>query len=73
VLAAFQMAADIGGVLGPILAGLMADYLSYGTAFAVTGALCLIAGLTWFAAPETLPRKQDEPHLTADEVSTELR
>jgi len=73
VLAAFQMAADIGGVLGPILAGLMADYLSYGTAFAVTGALCLIAGLTWFAAPETLPRKQDEPHPTADEVSTELR
>jgi MFS family permease len=73
VLAAFQMAADIGGVLGPIIAGLLADYLSYGTAFAVTGALCLLAAVTWFAAPETLPSKQPAPHPSADDVRTELR
>jgi MFS family permease len=73
VLATFQMAADIGAVLGPIMAGLMADHLSYGSAFALTGVLCLIAGFSWFAAPETLPRKQPTPHPTADEVGTELR
>jgi MFS family permease len=57
VLATFQMTADIGAVLGPIVAGLLADGLSYGAAFAVTGALCAVAAFAWFPAPETLPRK----------------
>ena len=57
VLATFQMTADIGAVLGPIVAGLLADGLSYGAAFAVTGALCAVAAFGWFPAPETLPRK----------------
>lgn len=73
VLATFQMAADIGTVLGPIVAGLLADNLTYGMAFAVTGTLCLISAVTWFAAPETLPRKQSTQHPTPDEaVATEL-
>ena len=57
VLATFQMTADIGAVLGPIVAGLLADGLSYGAAFAVTGALCAVAAFGWLPAPETLPRK----------------
>jgi MFS family permease len=57
VLATFQMTADIGAVLGPIVAGLLADGLSYGAAFAVTGSLCAVAAFAWLPAPETLPAK----------------
>jgi MFS family permease len=76
VLATFQMAADIGGVLGPIVAGLLADHVSFAAAFAVTGALCLVAALVWLPARETLPRSTDtetRQHPTpAEAVATEL-
>ncbi|GAB3460241.1 MFS transporter [Actinophytocola sediminis] len=65
VLATFQMSADIGAVLGPIVAGMLADQLSYATAFTVTGALCLVAALVWLPAPETLPRAAPVPAPTA--------
>lgn len=55
VLAGFQMAADLGAIVGPLLAGLLAEGLGYGPAFAVTGALVLVAMLVWLRAPETLP------------------
>jgi MFS family permease len=57
VLATFQMTADIGAVLGPIVAGLLADGLSYTAAFAVTGSLAALAAFAWIPAPETLPKK----------------
>ena len=74
VLATFQMAADIGAVLGPIAAGLMADHLSYTTAFALTGILCAVATLPWIPAPETLPHPTEpQHHPTPNEaVGTEL-
>lgn len=55
VLAVFQMASDTGAILGPLLAGLLVDTLSYGWAFAVTGAVCLAAMVPWLVARETLP------------------
>lgn len=57
VLATFQMTADIGAVLGPVVAGLLADGLSYTAAFAVTGSLAALAAFGWIPAPETLPKK----------------
>ncbi len=74
VLATFQMAADIGAVLGPIVAGMLADGLSYTAAFVVTGALAGAAALAWLPAPETLPGKVAPPeHPTpAEAVATEL-
>lgn len=57
VLAGFQMAADIGAITGPILAGLLADQVSYSAAFALTGALSLAAALVWLRAPETSPTR----------------
>lgn len=76
VLAGFQMSADIGAVLGPIVAGVLADQLSYSSAFLVTGAFFLVAVLVWLPAPETLPRGDEEDtrqHPTPGEaVSTEL-
>ncbi|HEY0638185.1 MAG TPA: MFS transporter [Pseudonocardiaceae bacterium] len=55
VLAAFQMAADVGAILGPILTGLLAESLSYSSAFALTGAMLLLSVPFWLWAPETLP------------------
>ena len=74
VLATFQMAADIGAVIGPIVAGLLADHLSYATAFAVTGILAALAALVWLPAPETLPgRATQVPHPTPEEaLATEV-
>jgi MFS family permease len=57
VLAGFQMAADFGAILGPLVAGLLADTLGYGPAFALTGGLMLVALVIWARAPETLPSR----------------
>jgi MFS family permease len=56
VLAVFQMAADIGAIVGPLATGLIADTSSYQVAFAATGLVALLAALAWLPAPETLPR-----------------
>lgn len=54
VLAGFQMAQDAGAILGPVLAGAIADKFGYGLAFAVSGAITLLACGGWFFARETL-------------------
>ena len=58
VLAVFQMVADVGSVVGPLVAGLLVQHFSYATAFTVTGALLLVAALCWVAVPETLVRAE---------------
>lgn len=55
VLAGFQMAQDGGAILGPVLAGRIADAAGFGWAFAVTGVLTCAALLAWLPARETLP------------------
>jgi MFS transporter, DHA1 family, multidrug resistance protein len=55
VLATFQMAADAGAIVGPVLAGVLADAFGYGWAFGATGALLLVSAAWWLWAPETLP------------------
>jgi MFS family permease len=57
VLAAYQMTADIGAILGPVFAGLLADQLGYGWAFAVTGGVLLLAAAAWLLARETVQRQ----------------
>ncbi|MGQ0839692.1 MFS transporter [Actinokineospora sp.] len=70
VLATFQMAADVGAILGPIIAGLLADQISFGASFVVTGALALVAAMVWLPARETLPRDHHggQPHPTPEEA-----
>lgn len=60
VLATFHMAQDVGAILGPVLAGLVVDWLGYTVAFAFSGALMVAAVLPWRRAPETLPRLADD-------------
>jgi MFS family permease len=54
-LAAFQMSADSGAILGPIVAGVLIDNGSYPLAFGVTGLVTLLAVLPWLRARETHP------------------
>ncbi|GAA3888850.1 MFS transporter [Saccharothrix violaceirubra] len=56
VLAAFQMVADCGAIVGPLLSGFLVDHLSYQYAFGLTGATMVVATAVWLFAPETLPR-----------------
>lgn len=55
VLAGFQMVADLGAIIGPIVAGALAEVAGYGAAFAVSGLAALLALGFWLRAPETLP------------------
>jgi MFS family permease len=59
VLAAFQMAQDLGAIVGPILIGVVADVWGYGPAFVATGAVSLVAVVPWLLARETLRREPD--------------
>jgi MFS family permease len=53
VVAVFQMASDLGAILGPLVAGLLADTLSFGAAFAVTAAVILLGMVMSIRMPET--------------------
>ncbi|MCF7550936.1 MFS transporter [Pseudonocardia sp. WMMC193] len=55
VLAGFQMAADVGAIVGPLAAGAVAEVAGFGWAFGVTGLVSVLALLFWVRAPETLP------------------
>ncbi len=54
VLAGFQMSADVGAVVGPLVAGAVAEW-SYAAAFGLTGVVVVLAFTMWLAARETLP------------------
>ncbi len=57
VLAGYQMAADLGTVLGPIVVGALAQRVSFGFALGVTGALLVAASLCWVLVPEPMRRR----------------
>jgi MFS family permease len=61
VLAAFQMTADTGAIVGPILAGMLADRLGYAWAFAATGGVVLLSAAFWLVSRETLDRRPGKP------------
>ena len=68
VVAVFQMSGDLGAVLGPIVAGAIADASGYGLSFVVTAAVCAAPVLAVLGAPETLRRTVPEsmPAAAAD-------
>lgn len=61
VLAGFQMASDVGAVLGPLAAGAIAERWSYEAAFGVTGVVAALAFVCWLLARETLPSRAGRP------------
>ncbi|MEV5540216.1 MFS transporter [Saccharopolyspora shandongensis] len=66
VLAAFQMSADFGAILGPLIAGVLADTVSYQAAFAITGFTAVLGVVAWIGAPETRPSAPARPDPAAD-------
>lgn len=52
-VAAYQMAADVGNVAGPVVAGLLVDSYGYPVAFTASAAVVAAALLLSVAAPET--------------------
>jgi MFS family permease len=60
VLAGFQMAADAGAIVGPVVAGALAEGSGYPAAFVLTGGVALVALVFWIRAPETLVRRTAE-------------
>jgi MFS transporter, DHA1 family, tetracycline resistance protein len=70
VLAGFQMVADLGAIAGPIVAGALAEVAGYGAAFAISGAVALLALGFWLRAPETLPSAA-VPRAVEEEPSAE--
>jgi MFS family permease len=57
VVAVFQMASDLGAITGPLIAGLLADSVTFGTGFGACAIVLLFAA--WMSArmPETLIRE----------------
>ncbi|NMM84270.1 arabinose ABC transporter permease [Rhodococcus sp. SRB_17] len=51
VLAVFQMMSDVGGVVAPICAGLLAQNFSYSVAFAAMGSVVVLATVGWLLVP----------------------
>jgi MFS family permease len=66
VVAVFQMAGDLGLVLGPIVTGWVADAAGYPPAFAVCAAVCVLPVFAVLAAPETLVRDRPASAATVD-------
>ena len=52
-IAAYQMAGDLGSFIGPLIAGALAQAVSYQAAFVVTAGVCGLALLAQIGAPET--------------------
>jgi MFS transporter, DHA1 family, multidrug resistance protein len=54
VVAVFQMAGDLGAVLGPVVCGLVVDHGGYAAALLVAAGVCLVPLVLLARAPETL-------------------
>jgi MFS transporter, DHA1 family, multidrug resistance protein len=59
VVAVYQMAGDVGSVLGPVLTGWVADAAGYGPTFTLCAVVCVLPVFAVLAAPETLQRLEE--------------
>jgi MFS transporter, DHA1 family, multidrug resistance protein len=55
LVASYQMAGDVGCVVGPVAGGLLVDSASYGAAFGLAAAVLVGAAALGFLSPETRP------------------
>jgi ACDE family multidrug resistance protein len=59
-VATFQMMSDFGAILGSLAVGQIAEHLTFGSAFVISGVILLMAAAVWVFAPETRPRSSTE-------------
>ena len=60
-VATYQMMADFGAIVGSLAVGEIAQHLSFGTAFVLSGLILLVAAVGWVLAPETRARPSSGP------------
>jgi MFS family permease len=60
-VATYQMMADFGAIVGSVVVGEIAQHLSFGTAFVLSGIILLVAAVGWVLAPETRAQRSSEP------------
>jgi MFS family permease len=65
VVAVFQMAADLGVIVGPLVAGMLADSLSFEAAFGVTAGVLVFGPLLALRMPETRWAAANQAQLVA--------
>jgi MFS family permease len=61
VIAAFQMASDLGAIVGPIVAGWLVDSYSYSAAWLATAGVLAVAAVASTMAPETHTATKTSP------------
>jgi len=57
-VAGYRIAGDIGALIGPVLAGVLAQYVGYGVAWIGTAACVAIVFFMTLSATETMPARQ---------------
>ena len=60
-VAGYRFSADLGALIGPILVGVVAQYVGYTPAFIALGALSAVAAAATVAARETAPVRSGDP------------
>lgn len=53
VVSAYSMSSDLGGVLGPLIAGAVVDLAGFGWAFGITAALLALTAVFWAVTPSS--------------------
>jgi len=70
VVAAFQMSSDFGAVVGPLVAGWLADQYSFSAAFAATTGVVAVGLLAAVASRETRHESQPDPEPESSAAQT---
>jgi MFS transporter, ACDE family, multidrug resistance protein len=70
-VATYQMMADFGAIVGSLAVGEIAQHLTFGAAFVVSGGILLVGAVGWVLAPETRPRVPSE-HTPARALGPEV-
>jgi MFS transporter, ACDE family, multidrug resistance protein len=70
-VATYQMMADFGAIVGSLAVGEIAQHLTFGAAFVVSGGILLVGAVGWVLAPETRPRAPSE-HTPARALGPEV-
>ncbi|MGH3971000.1 MAG: MFS transporter [Mycobacterium sp.] len=68
-VAAFQMMADLGAIVGSLAVGQIIEHVSFGWGFAISGIILLVAAVGWVFAPETRVADQSALSSAAPEVA----
>ena len=71
-VAAVQMMADLGAIIGSMTVGWVVEHLSFRWDFTISGMILLIAAVGWVLAPETRPMLDAEPDPLPAQADVEL-